>query len=127
MIRIVADTKCLAIPVRVSQRDGGQILLGVDTPEVTQRQWPVNCWDTNRTPEVNDLEAMFDKFRSLGGRKVTVNSSDGGFGSLVNVNPRDGLPFLRAVVNLSGSASANSCRGRRSVRAYESQMIVYSL
>lgn len=107
VVGIVTDTERLTIPVGVSQRDGSQILLRINAPEVAQSQWPIVGRDADRTPKVDNLETTFDEFRSVRSRKMTMNSSNGRLRSLVNVNLGDGLTLLRAVVDFSRPTSAN--------------------
>ena len=75
MVWVVADTKRLAISIGIPQCDWGQVLLGIYATVVAQSQGPVECRNANRTPEVNNLETVFDKLRSFRSREVTVNAS----------------------------------------------------
>ena len=109
MIGIVVNAKRFAIPVRVSQGDWYQVLLNVDTPVVTQCKRMIVGRVVDWAPEVDNLEAVLQQLWNVLSGKMAVNASDGRLGSLVDVHRRDRLTLVRAIVDLSWAATADSC------------------
>ena len=76
-----------------------QIILGIHASKIAERERPVQCWNGYGSPQVDYLETTFQEhWRFLG--EVTMDASNSGLKSLVNVNPRDRLSDKGASVRL---------------------------
>lgn len=86
VVRVVLDTQSLAFAMGEDERDWNEVLGWVNTPIIAQRKGPVQRWDLNGAPDIDDLEALLEKLRGFIGGKMPMYTVDGGFGRLVNVH-----------------------------------------
>lgn len=108
VVLVVRDTKRLSFTVRVLQGGGHQILLVVDAVEVAESKRPIIRYTTNRSPEVDDLEALFEQLRCILGRGVHVDTSSGRGRCLIDMDEGDGLALCGTIVFLTRTAATNS-------------------
>jgi hypothetical protein len=107
MLRVVLDTERLAFVIRVPEGRGHQVVLRVDAAVIAERERPVPRRVVDRTPEVDDLEAVLQQLWDVFGGQVSVDTGNRGLGGLVDVNLRHRLTFLGAVVELAGTATTD--------------------
>ena len=77
-----------------------------DAPRIAEREWPLQCRNGYRSPEVDYLETTLHQHRCFVGRKVTMDDVNRGSRSLVNVSRRDRLSVAGAV-NLTRFMTTN--------------------
>ena len=58
-------------------------------------------------PEIDDLEAVLEELRDIGGWEVAVHAGDGRFGGLVDMHSDGGLVGLRGVPELVWATAAD--------------------
>lgn len=98
MVLVVCHTERLALAVRAQTRHWENVLLVVNASVVAERERPVQRGVLNRTPEIDNLEAIGEELRDVGRRKMAVYACDRRPGRLVNVGLRDGLALARRVL-----------------------------
>lgn len=63
-----------------------KILLQIDRTEITQCEWAIESWMTDRTPEVDYLISFLGAEGSFGCGEVAVDAGEGCCGCLVDVD-----------------------------------------
>lgn len=112
MIGVIPHLQRLPVVIRVLQRTGNKVVLDIDAPVVAERERPVPRWVVDGTPKVDDLEAVLQELRGVADWEVPMYASSGGRLGLVDMDLRHRLPLLRAVVDLTGTATTDSCTYR---------------
>lgn len=65
MVRVITHAISLATIIRILQSSGDKILLMIQRPIVTHRQWHVISFVSDRTPEIDDLVTAFETLFGL--------------------------------------------------------------
>lgn len=87
--REVLEELSLWMVIDKSNRE--KVVLTIDAPEITQSEGPLECRDTYRSPEVNDLKSAVQQLGYFIGREVSVNASNCTISCLISVNVQNRL------------------------------------
>lgn len=71
------DSHYFAFAVRINESYWEHVLFNINASIITEGQRPVYGRMSYRSPEVDNLEAPFKQFWSVGGGEMSVDSSDG--------------------------------------------------
>jgi hypothetical protein len=93
MLRVEQHGKRFAVVVGIAEGHGHEIALDVDGVVVADSERPGVSRVVDRSPEVDNLVALFDQLICVL-RDVAVDASAGGLGRLVDVHLRHRLPIL---------------------------------
>lgn len=107
MCLVELDAEGLSLSIWVNKRDGYEVLLHVNASEIAKSEWPIERSVGDGTPQIDDLKTPFEQRGRIGGRKVAMNTLDGGSCRLVYVHLRDGLTPLGIVIGLARSTAAD--------------------
>ena len=107
VIWVMLDGKRLALTVREDERDGEEIILGVDAPKITERERPLYRRNGYRSPQIDYLETALQERWRFVGRKVAMDPGDGCRSGLVNVSLLDRLSLIGAGVTQTRLVTAN--------------------
>jgi hypothetical protein len=112
VVLIRLHAKSFSFPFRGDTCDGDHVLLYIDTSVVAQRQRPVISRVLNRTPEVDDLEALGKQLRHLLSGEMAVHARNGRCIGLIDVHLRYRLAVVCAI-DLAWLAATNGYTMRR--------------
>lgn len=108
VVRVELDTESLSLPVGVDKVGRSEVLLEIDTPEVTEGERPIPSSMVNWTPEVDDLEAMLQQLWNVLGWEMAMDTGYRGLGGLVDMYIGNRLTLVRAIINLAWTTTADS-------------------
>ena len=105
MILVVCDTERLAFAVGVYKRNWEHVLLHVHAPVVAECKRPIPRCVFDGSPEVDDLEAIFEELWDISGGEMAVHARNRRWGRLVDMDLRDGLALSHLVLALAWQAA----------------------
>jgi len=83
---IILDSKRFTFTVRENKSYWKCVPFDINASMIAEGQRPIYGRVCDGPPEVDDLEASFKEFLSIGGGEMSVDSRDGGGGGLIDMN-----------------------------------------
>ena len=71
------DSHYFTFAVRINKSYWEYVLFNINASKITERQRPIYGRISDRSPQVDNLEAPFKQFWSVRGGEMSVDSSDG--------------------------------------------------
>lgn len=109
MVRRIRDKRILAFVCWEDERARDKFLGWIDSPEVAERERKVGSRVVDGTPQVDDLEPIFEQLFCVLG-SMAADASLGGCWGLINVHSWDRVAVLRRVLSIAWLVTTNGYR-----------------